>query len=36
MKVAYRNVKNWKPETKELLSKILAVTEDYQSQGYVS
>lgn len=35
MKMAYREVKNWRPDTRALLSKILAVTESYQKQGYV-
>jgi len=35
MKRAYRLPRNFKPETRELLSKILAVTESYQQQGYV-
>ncbi len=35
MKMAYRQVKNWRPDTKALVDKILAVTESYQKQGYV-
>ncbi len=35
MKQSYRVVPNFKPATRELLAKILAVTESYQKQGYV-